>query len=57
MKFGYFCNMTNWDHRPYNQLVEQVREIAVHCDQNSGILSGLPSIISTTRAWTAAPVR
>ena len=33
MKFGYFCNMTNWDQRPYNQLVEQVREIAVHCDQ------------------------
>ena len=35
MKFGYFCNMTNWDHRPYTQLVDQVREIAVHCDQNN----------------------
>jgi len=35
MKFGYFSNMTNWDHRPYTQLIEQVREIAVHCDQNN----------------------
>tara|TARA_B110000503_G_scaffold36706_1_gene60046 strand:- start:37958 stop:39097 length:1140 start_codon:yes stop_codon:yes gene_type:complete len=35
MKFGYFCNMTNWDHRPYTQLVEQVRDIAVYCDQNN----------------------
>ncbi len=35
MKIGYFCNMTNWSHKPYTQLIEEVREIAVHLD-NSG---------------------
>ena len=32
MKFGYFCNMTNWSHKPYNVLVDEVRDIATYCD-------------------------
>ena len=34
MHVGYFCNMTNRAHKPYHQLVDEVREIAVYCDQN-----------------------
>lgn len=34
MKIGYFCNMTNWAHQPYNELIDEVRDIAVHCDQH-----------------------
>ena len=32
MKFAYFCNITNWTHKPYSQLLDEVRDIAVHCD-------------------------
>ena len=35
MKFGYFCNTTNWKHRPFNQLLEEAREISVFCDENN----------------------
>jgi alkanesulfonate monooxygenase SsuD/methylene tetrahydromethanopterin reductase-like flavin-dependent oxidoreductase (luciferase family) len=34
MRFGYFANLTNWDHRPYSQVLDETREIAVYCDQN-----------------------
>ncbi len=33
MKFGYFCNMTNWSHRPYMQLIDELRDLAVYCDR------------------------
>lgn len=33
MRFGYFANLTNWDHRPYTQVLDETREIAVHCDK------------------------
>ena len=23
MKFGYFCNTTNWTHKPYHQLLDE----------------------------------
>ena len=26
MKFGYFCNTTNWTHKPYHQLLDETRE-------------------------------
>ena len=32
MKFGYFCNLTNTTHKPYTQVLDEVRDIAVHCD-------------------------
>ena len=32
MKFGYFCNITNWTHKPYAQVIDEVRDIAAHCD-------------------------
>jgi len=34
MKFGYFCNITNWNHHPYTQVIDEVRDIARHCDAN-----------------------
>ncbi len=34
MRFGYFANLTNWDHRPYSQLLDETREIATYCDRN-----------------------
>ena len=35
MNFGYFCNTTNWNKKPYTQLLEEAREIAIYCDQNN----------------------
>jgi alkanesulfonate monooxygenase SsuD/methylene tetrahydromethanopterin reductase-like flavin-dependent oxidoreductase (luciferase family) len=34
MKFGYFCNTTNWTHKPYDQLLDETREITEYCDQS-----------------------
>ena len=34
MKFGYFCNTTNWTHKPYDKLLDETREITEYCDQN-----------------------
>ena len=35
MKIGYFCNSTNWGNKKsYNQILEEIREIAIYCDQN-----------------------
>ena len=33
MKFGYFCNTTNWTHKPYHKLLDETREITEYCDQ------------------------
>ena len=27
MKFGYFCNTTNWNKKPYSKILEEAREI------------------------------
>ena len=35
MKFGYFCNTTNWKHKPYKQLLDEARNISVFCDENN----------------------
>ena len=35
MKFGYFCNTTNWNKKPYLQVLEEAREITKYCDQNN----------------------
>ena len=35
MKFGYFCNTTNWTHKPYDRLLDETREITEYCDQSS----------------------
>ena len=34
MKFGYFCNTTNWTHKPYHQLLDETKEITEYCDKN-----------------------
>ena len=35
MKFGYFCNTTNWTHKPYHKLLDETKQITEYCDQNS----------------------
>ena len=34
MKFGYFCNTTNWTHKPYDVLLDETREITEYCDKS-----------------------
>ena len=34
MKFGYFCNTTNWNHKPYDKLLDETREITEYCDKS-----------------------
>ena len=38
MKFGYFCNTTNWDHKPYNQLSDETRDGALQKSINGWML-------------------
>ena len=35
MKFGYFCNGTNWKHKSYIEVLNDIRSIAVYCDKNN----------------------
>ena len=35
MKIGYFCNGTNWTDKSYTNVLNDMREIAVYCDQNN----------------------
>ena len=51
MKFGYFCNTTNWTHKPYHRLLDETKEITEYCDQNKGIQYGLQSITSIMKEW------
>jgi len=34
MKIGYFCNITNWKKRPYVEILDNARDIAIYCDEN-----------------------
>ena len=34
MKIGYFCNITNWKKKPYTEILDNARDIAVYCDKN-----------------------
>jgi len=34
MKIGYFCNTTNREKKPYTQILEETRDIAIYCDKN-----------------------
>ena len=35
MKFGYFCNTTNWNKKAYSEILEEAREITKYCDENN----------------------
>ena len=35
MKIGYFCNITNWKKKPYTEILNNARDIAVFCDKNN----------------------
>ena len=33
MKIGYFCNSTNWNNKPYIQVLNEIRDIADYCEK------------------------
>ena len=35
MKIGYFCNTTNWKKKPYTEILDNARDIAIYCDKNN----------------------
>ena len=35
MKIGYFCNITNWNKKPYSEILNNARDIAIYCDKNN----------------------
>ena len=35
MKIGYFCNITNWEKKPYTEILDNARDIADYCDKNN----------------------
>jgi alkanesulfonate monooxygenase SsuD/methylene tetrahydromethanopterin reductase-like flavin-dependent oxidoreductase (luciferase family) len=35
MKIGYFCNITNWEKKPYTEILDNARDIALYCDKNN----------------------
>ena len=35
MKIGYFCNITNWKKKPYKQILDEARDIAMYCDKKN----------------------
>jgi len=35
MKFGYFCNTTNWSKKPYVELLDEARDISDYWDKNN----------------------
>ena len=35
MKIGYFCNITNWEKKPYTEILDNARDIADYCDRNN----------------------
>ena len=35
MKFGYFCNISNWTKKPHTEILNEAREIAKYCDLNN----------------------
>ena len=52
MNFGYFCNTTNWDKKPYTQLLDEAREITEYIViKIIGILFGIPNITLIMREW------
>ena len=51
MKFGYFCNTTNWTHKPYDQLLEETREITNIVIKINGIQYGILNIILIMKEW------
>mgnify|MGYP000610256612 CR=1 FL=1 len=35
MKFGYFCNTTNWNKKPFSEVLNEAKDITTYCDQNN----------------------
>jgi hypothetical protein len=56
MKFGYFCNTTNWDHKPYNQLLDETKEITTFVMKIIGTQFGILSIILIMKEWSLVQI-
>ena len=54
MNFGYFCNTTNWNKKPYTQLLEEAREIAITAIKIIGTQFGSLNIILIMKEWSLA---
>ena len=54
MKFGYFCNTTNWNHKPYNQLLNETQEITTYRKLAENVLLDLEKFLPKTKMgpWT-----
>ena len=35
MDFSYFCNSTNWSNKPYEEILNDARDIAQYIDKNN----------------------
>ena len=56
MKFGYFCNTTNWKHKPYETLLEETRQITNYCDENSWDSIWYTEHHLTMKEWSLAQI-
>ena len=54
MKFGYFCNTTNWNKKPYAEILDNARDITAYVIKIIGALFGLPNIILIMKEWNLA---
>ena len=54
MKFGYFCNTTNWNKKPYAEILDNARDIQLIVIKIIGTLFGLPNIILIMKEWNLA---
>ena len=51
MKFGYFCNTTNWDHKPYDQLLNETKRSQLTVMKIIGTQFGIQNITLIMREW------
>ena len=56
MKFGYFCNTTNWNHKPYNQLLDELKRSLLIVIKTIGTQFGIPNTILIMREWSLAQI-
>ena len=54
MKFGYFCNTTNWNHKPYDQLLNETKKSLLTVMKIIGTQFGILNIILIMKEWNLA---
>ena len=51
MKFGYFCNTTNWNHKPYDQLLKKLKKSLLIVMKINGTQFGILNITLIMKEW------